>query len=417
MADQIATTAIGWQNKFSTTLTSGITSTDTTIPLNALPTPSEGFLVIEPDSSTNWEVIYYTSKTGSAVVCTSVANGRGVDDSTAISHSQGATVRMDSTAGMFEVLKNASAITDDTINTVKIKSASEFIANHVSSGGVITADAAGSTRLASITAGVVYINGRRHTFAASTSRTYTASKDVYVDLLQSTSDNVATLVFTDNTTNAASPALAANSVRLGIVVVGATSIAASTSIGQGGYANIAPVISSQVLKGFDSLGNKIYPKGPSSPAIAQNPYMFSVYRGSDKTGIADNVLTKMDFDTKKFDTGNNFDAVTNFRFTAPVAGYYQLNVFMQFSSINSTLVASTGFVYKNGASIQTFGGLYPNVGIGNQVTSFGNWSGLVQLAAGDYIEIYGTCDVISSTINFTGTAVGCHFSGFLASAS
>lgn len=291
MADQIATTAIGWQNKFSTTLTSGITSTDTTIPLNALPTPSEGFLVIEPDSSTNWEVIYYTSKTGSAVVCTSVANGRGVDDSTAISHSQGATVRMDSTAGMFEVLKNASAITDDTINTVKIKSASEFIFDHVSSGGVITADAAGSTRLASITAGVVYINGRRHTFAASTSRTYTASKDVYVDLLQSTTDNVATLVFTDNTTNAASPALATNSVRLGIVVVGATSIAAASSINQGQEDRVLPIASSIPYAVTDSLGNLICPRDPARKIIGFRQIIGSVNTGGsgadvDVTGLS-----------------------------------------------------------------------------------------------------------------------------------
>jgi len=111
MPVQTATSNFGWQNKFSTTLSSGITASDTTIPLTSLPTPSEGFLVIEPDSSTNWEVIYYTSKTGSAVVCTSVASGRGQDDSTAQSHSAGATVRMDTTAGMFEVLQNMSAMT------------------------------------------------------------------------------------------------------------------------------------------------------------------------------------------------------------------------------------------------------------------------------------------------------------------
>lgn len=107
---QTATPNLGWQNKFSTTLSSGITASDTTIPLTALPTPSEGFLVIEPDSSTAWEVIYYTSKTGSAVICPSAAAGRGQDDSTAQSHSSGATVRMDTTAGMFEVLQNGSAL-------------------------------------------------------------------------------------------------------------------------------------------------------------------------------------------------------------------------------------------------------------------------------------------------------------------
>ena len=126
---QTATPALGWQNKFSTTLTSGITSTDTTIPLNALPTPSEGFLVIEPDSATNWEVIYYTSKMGSGVVCTSAANGRGVDDSTAVSHAQGATVRMDTTAGMFEVLQNMSAVTPGAVGASPFADGWALIAN------------------------------------------------------------------------------------------------------------------------------------------------------------------------------------------------------------------------------------------------------------------------------------------------
>lgn len=117
---QTATPNFGWQNKFSTTLTTGITATDTTIGLNTLPTPTEGFLVIEPDSSTAWEVIYYTSKTGSAVVCPSVGAGRGQDDSNASSHSAGATVRMDSAAGMFEVLKNASALDVNSITPDKL---------------------------------------------------------------------------------------------------------------------------------------------------------------------------------------------------------------------------------------------------------------------------------------------------------
>jgi hypothetical protein len=107
----MATSNLGFQNKFSTTLTSGIVSTDTTIALNTLPTPTEGYLILEPDSSTAWEEIYYTSKTGSAVVCPSVGAGRGVGGSTAASHSQGATVRMDSSAEMFIALQKGSALT------------------------------------------------------------------------------------------------------------------------------------------------------------------------------------------------------------------------------------------------------------------------------------------------------------------
>lgn len=119
----MATSALAWENKFSTTLSAGITASDTTIPLNALPAGNEGFLVIEPDSSTNFEIIYYTSKTSSEVVCPSVGAGRGQDGTSAVSHSSGATVKMLTVAAMFENLQNGTAF-----------SAGAVIPNHLISG-------------------------------------------------------------------------------------------------------------------------------------------------------------------------------------------------------------------------------------------------------------------------------------------
>lgn len=116
----MATSALGFQNKFTTTLSAGISASDTTIGLTNLPTPSEGYLVIEPDSSTAWEEIYYTSKTGSAVVCPSVGAGRGQGGSSAASHSSGATVRMDSTAEMFESLQDGTGLANSIITNAKL---------------------------------------------------------------------------------------------------------------------------------------------------------------------------------------------------------------------------------------------------------------------------------------------------------
>lgn len=257
----MATPNLSYQNKFSTTLSSGITATDTTIPLTALPTPSEGYIILEPDSSSAWEEIYYTSKTGSAVVVPSVAAGRGVGGSTGASHSSGATVRMDTSAEMFTTLQDATALTG--VHTNNTNYGFDFVA----SGCVWTADSAGSTRAASMTSGVVYINGRRHTVAAVTSRTFTASKDVYVDLLYSTVDNIATPVYTDNTTNAASPSLATNSIRLAIVVVGASNIAAAASINQGQETSVLPIASSIPYAVTDSLGNLICPRDPNRKTL------------------------------------------------------------------------------------------------------------------------------------------------------
>jgi len=111
----VATTALGYDNFFSTTLSAGITASDTTISLNALPTASEGYLVIEPDSSTAREIIYYTSKTGSAVVCPSAAAGRGVGGTTAASHAINSTVEMNTVAEMWEALQDGTGMAAGSI--------------------------------------------------------------------------------------------------------------------------------------------------------------------------------------------------------------------------------------------------------------------------------------------------------------
>ena len=158
-----------------------------------------------------------------------------------------------------------AVIKDDIITNAKMVAAikpetnfGETTFDHVASGCVWSGDAYGSTRVASMTAGVVYIGGRRVVVAAVTSRTFTASKDVYVDV-----DNTGTLTYTDTTTNAASPALAANSIRLGIIVVGATNIAAATSVNQGQESRVLPIASSIPYAVTDSLGNLICPRDPN----------------------------------------------------------------------------------------------------------------------------------------------------------
>lgn len=290
-----------------------------------------------------------------------------------------------------------------------------YLADYVSSGCVWTADSVGVNRNASMTAGVVVINGNPITVALVTARAFTASKDSYVDVLDN-GDGTGLLVYTEVANNAASPALAANSIRIATVVTAVGSIAASTSIGQGGYANIAPLISSQVLKGFDSLGNKIYPKGPASPAVMQNPHMFCAYMAGGQTGIADASWTKLVLDTKAFDTGNNFDAATNRRFTAAIAGFYQFNAYATLLSTANLAFEGKVALYKNG-SFFTGTDIYPTAA-GTSVYLSGTVSDLIQLAAGDYIEMWVWQDVGSGTTTVLGGSVGAaRLQGFLVSAS
>ncbi len=94
-----------WQgeNFYTAYLTADCTAGDTDIFLDIVPANSEGTLVIDPDSTTNREIIYYNSKTATKVTCP--ANGRGYDNSTASAHTTGTKVIMAPIADWFNSLK------------------------------------------------------------------------------------------------------------------------------------------------------------------------------------------------------------------------------------------------------------------------------------------------------------------------
>lgn len=119
----------------------------------------------------------------------------------------------------------------------------------VASGGLI---AISSGLIGTFSNIVYYIGGKRYKKSSVANRTYTASKDTYVDI-----DAAGTLTYTEVANNAASPALAANNIRLAKVVTGAASISRilqnALSTGATGQ---------QELSGLDSLGNSIYPTDP-----------------------------------------------------------------------------------------------------------------------------------------------------------
>lgn len=107
----------------------------------------------------------------------------------------------------------------------------------VVSGCVWTGDALGSTRAASMTSGTVMIKGILLTVAAVTSRTFAASSDTYVDLADN-GDGTANITYTTVANNGLSPVLPSsgtllNTIRIAVLTVGASNIAAATNIIQG----------------------------------------------------------------------------------------------------------------------------------------------------------------------------------------
>ena len=101
---------------------------------------------------------------------------------------------------------------------------------YVVSGCVWTADAPGSTLVASMSAGTVMVGGLLYTVAAVTSRTFTASVETYVDI--NISAGAAVVNYTTVTNWGTSPALVSggtvlNTIRVAVISSGSSSIAAA----------------------------------------------------------------------------------------------------------------------------------------------------------------------------------------------
>ena len=221
MATQYDPTIFGYQNFFSALLTSDITSGSLTIAVDTVPSATSGILVVDPDSATNREVIFYTSKGASNIVCPS--DGRGWAGSTATSHLTGTTVIMADVAQYF------IGLSDGTLSTDPLRTAA-FV-DFVVSGGVVAQSAGLVGTFSNI---VFYRAGRRYSGSSIANKTYTASKDTYVDITGNTDGSV-TVLYTEVANGAASPALTTNYVRIAKVI---TSGSAITSVVQSGVDSV-----------------------------------------------------------------------------------------------------------------------------------------------------------------------------------
>ena len=131
----------------------------------------------------------------------------------------------------------------------------------------------------------------------------------------------------------------------------------------------------------------------TATGFAANTAEFLAYRGSSsQTGIADNVATKLQFNTESFDPDGVFDNSTNYRFTAPSAGKY--------------MIYTNIFIYDASTDIQTFNlAFYKNGSKYSQTYWLKNSGGrlkyaplsltqVIDLSASDYIEVYATVDTV-----------------------
>jgi hypothetical protein len=90
---------------------------------------------------------------------------------------------------------------------------------------------------------------------------------------------------------------------------------------------------------------------------------------------------KATFDSEVFDTSNEFDTTTN-RFTATKAGFYRVNAAFHTNNQSNTQFYSIGIRVNGNFYQQTSANHFGNGAVDRAVNC------LVQLAVGDYIEVF-----------------------------
>lgn len=158
------------------------------------------------------------------------------------------------------------------------------VGDYVQTGGIWSTVSGLNGAMTALTA---WQGGYQGTIAAIAARAYTASKDTYVDVLRTLSGytNTFTLVYTEVANGAASPALAANSIRIAKVVTNGTAI---TSIVQGGLDSLGNFMLPLRVgtKTVDANGWTVYEQGGSRRYVKRFPTAFAVTQGIGANAVA-----------------------------------------------------------------------------------------------------------------------------------
>lgn len=153
-----------FQNFFVTKLREACDAVATTIYVETVPAITEGTLVLEYANSTKHEIIHFTGVSGYGLTgCT-----RGLEGTTAQSHSAGTDVRQNLTAGMIDKIINGVITTENIANSA--------VTTAKINNGAVTADKIDFTTLNKVPV-PDYANG-----VDFSTTTYTAPSDGFVNI-------------------------------------------------------------------------------------------------------------------------------------------------------------------------------------------------------------------------------------------
>ena len=158
---------------------------------------------------------------------------------------------------------------------------------------------------------------------------------------------------------------------------------------------------SNTAMSIDSSGRILTPARPVFRATGPSP--------SNVTNQNYSTVTKLTFwDNEVFDIGGNFDSSTDYDFTAPVNGYYQINANVTLRDLTGGFVKM--YLYKNGSHYT--GAMSENESEGNEDRFTLVLSEVVQLDATDTIDVRidtssdTSLDFVANQSSFSGFLIG-----------
>jgi hypothetical protein len=146
--------------------------------------------------------------------------------------------------------------------------------------------------------------------------------------------------------------------------------------------------------------------GDVAAGVFTNTPAFEAHLGSDQT-ISDDTATKVQCGTEVYDTASAYDNATNYRFTVPsdkAGKYYFYGGVKGQSSSTDTVEGMSIFLYKNGSQARKNEYFQTS---SNDATIIGaSINQVLDLAVGDYVELFGTVNVSSGTPRFDAGGPG-----------
>lgn len=145
----------------------------------------------------------------------------------------------------------------------------------------------------------------------------------------------------------------------------------------------------------------------SGKVLAPTGPAFSATKNANQS-ITSSTFTKITFQVEDYDTNNNFDNTTNYRFTPTIAGYYLIGA--GYNAAGGGVPSRTILdIYKNGGQVKR---------LFDTSTRCDNASGTVMLylnGSTDYLEVYAY--IVATSPQIYGSGSDTFFTGVLVRAA